>query len=836
MPAAEQSPASRNVVAARRSGLAVSSKNVPTVLKRPKEACQAQQPSYKKSKKPKPTLQNMSLGDVMLPRAPVVSAKNKREPARSTPQTESNQEFPALGASVLNAKLPAHASWGKKPVKPAASPSEIRQVAPPAKASTKQAPKPTIVATTSKQPGSKKATDFQSFGAKPRTHGGEEHDLIRLLQEGKFHSQKKGRHRITPRKKKFTTLKKKVLQERLEAWRKLHPEDAPADQGSGTAKSTCTLCLENFAESDELEDDDEYKEIVENLQDMATKVGTIRDAFVLRQSSGSCPAFVWFQTSQSAAAACACWKGLVIGGQGLDPVLIHPNLEESKESVMNEMWRQAVISVHSGEKNQAMDICSPNTSAASVVLRNVLTNDDFEDKDSLEESLSDVRSLVQQHGSVSDFQAKQDDTGVIIIVTYDGGTDVAMNAVTKLNGLVVGGMTVSANLTDETVGDTKTFVVQLTNALTEDDFEDEDCLQESLDDIESLSKQFGSVARIRASREEGGIVLITYTGDQAVANNAAEKLDGTVLGGKTLSASVLSPSDDEKPSSEDTRYLVLLRNILSEDDLADEECLQESLEDVKEIASQYGKVSNMAVDVDDPSGTVKVEYDGGEGVAKSAAEKFNGMVIGGQTVVATIISHGDDKRGENEVVPSAAAEEAAKPLAPSSTPPEEKPLYSGDKLISERFAECKRVPKLVPSTDPRNYASVSGDEEVKSLLIEMLGELMRLQHRAIEDKNAKARRRIVMGLREVARGIRSHKVKMIVMANNLDQYGAIDEKLQDILDLAREKDVPVIFELNKRRLGKAVGKAIKVSVVGIQNADGAHQQFKKLVSLAAKNT
>jgi selenocysteine insertion sequence-binding protein 2 len=110
----------------------------------------------------------------------------------------------------------------------------------------------------------------------------------------------------------------------------------------------------------------------------------------------------------------------------------------------------------------------------------------------------------------------------------------------------------------------------------------------------------------------------------------------------------------------------------------------------------------------------------------------------------------------------------------------------------------------------------------------MLGELMRLQERSKDDKNARARRRLVMGLREVARGIRAHKVKMVVMANNLDEYGAIDAKLQEILEIARAEDVPVVFEFNKRKLGKAIGKSIKVSVVGVQSADGAQEQFKKL--------
>jgi selenocysteine insertion sequence-binding protein 2 len=75
---------------------------------------------------------------------------------------------------------------------------------------------------------------------------------------------------------------------------------------------------------------------------------------------------------------------------------------------------------------------------------------------------------------------------------------------------------------------------------------------------------------------------------------------------------------------------------------------------------------------------------------------------------------------------------------------------------------------------------------------------------------------------------------MVVMANNLDQYGAIDEKLQEIIDLAKSEGVPLFFEFTKRSLGKAIGKSIKIAVIGIQNADGAHQQFKKLNAIAGR--
>jgi selenocysteine insertion sequence-binding protein 2 len=100
--------------------------------------------------------------------------------------------------------------------------------------------------------------------------------------------------------------------------------------------------------------------------------------------------------------------------------------------------------------------------------------------------------------------------------------------------------------------------------------------------------------------------------------------------------------------------------------------------------------------------------------------------------------------------------------------------------------------------------------------------------RAKETNNTKVKRRLVLGLREVCRGIKSRKVKMVILANNLDEYGALEEKLQEILDLANENEVPVISVLNKRKIGKAVGKNIKVSVVGVENPEGAFESFKKL--------
>ena len=841
----EQSSSARPVVNAwgpRPTGTATAS------MKRPKEALQLKEAPNKrpKSKKPKPTLQNMSLGD-LIPRDAMRLGKSQPKASRPiTPakKASNDQDFPSLGASVSSSvpkakpALPAQTKWAKpaaartdsskKPAARSAVSSKPPQAARSLTKTPKQSPRPAAAAVSAKTPQEEQqTTDWQSFGAKPRDDGGEELELIRLLQDGKFRSQKKGRQRLAPRKKKFSTLKKKILQERLAAWRELHPEDAPQQQSDASPVGSCTVCLNAFADSEEVEDNDEYEEIVKNLRDMATKVGPIRDAFVSRQLSGACPAFVWFEKPQGAAAACACWDGLMIGGQGLEPIALNPTFEVNDESVTNEMWRQAVVSIESTEKDFAMEDATSAEVTASVVLRNILSKEDFEDPECLEESIADIRSLVQQHGSVSDVQARHEDDGGVVIVTYNGGPSVASNAVTKLDGIVLGGTTVSASpLEASTDLGKKACVVQLKNVLTADDFEDDDCLQESVGDIEALAKQFGPVSDVQAHKEDGGCVFITYNADPSVAMNAAEKLDGSLLGGNTIQANVIYRRFTT--SSDDETSCVVLQHILTKDDFEDEECLEESMADVKELASQYGKVLGATYEINEAASVVEIKYDGGKQVAEYAASKFNGMVIGGQVVVATVLTKESETPDQKSCSAGQVAEVAAKP----SDPP---PLYSGDKLIPERFAECKRAPKVSSAAGPRHYATVSGDEDVKALLIDMLSELMRLQRRAVEDKNSKARRRIVMGLREVARGIRSHKVKMVVMANNLDQYGAIDEKLQEILDLARAEDVPLLFELNKRHLGKAVGKSIKVSVVGIQSAEGAHQQFKKLAALAVKH-
>ncbi|CAM9934265.1 unnamed protein product, partial [Discosporangium mesarthrocarpum] len=96
---------------------------------------------------------------------------------------------------------------------------------------------------------------------------------------------------------------------------------------------------------------------------------------------------------------------------------------------------------------------------------------------------------------------------------------------------------------------------------------------------------------------------------------------------------------------------------------------------------------------------------------------------------------------------------------------------------------------------------------------------------------AKIRRRLVFGLHEVMRGVKAKKLKLLVVAPNIDAgggEGGLDEKVRDIVSEARGAGIPLVFGLSKRRLGKALGKSIKVSTVGVYNFDGAEDLWKQV--------
>ena len=643
----------------------------------------------------------------------------------------------------------------------------------------------------------------------------------------------KGKQKIGKRKKIFTSLKKQILKERLMQWRENQGMDALTDgtvdaKGVSFVEYTSIVYLQGYIHLNEVDDDDEYQEIQNDLVVLAERVGSVSSVHIPRhlvegQSEDSFLSYVKFKSVPDALAASACWDGMVLGGDQISVGVIRQTIVDDVCNGTTEEWKSNIQRI-SHQQLQLMErkaITAANQQSTVVILTHVLTEDDLEDDDCLEETLRDIRSVVEQHGPLNNEKdgISIDREKKHVLVEYQNIND-AKNAVSKMNGTVLGGVTISANLyrLNSEIGKSSLFTVCLENILSEDDYEDEECLEATKEDIEMLASEYGKVDMIdvELGGDTKGRVNIFYKTEDA-AKSAVEKFNGIVIGGLKVLAWIGSSQSKDG----DRSPVLVLQNVITQDDFEDEDCMEETKCDLQEMLRKYGEIKNFELALDgEEKGNISVIFQC-PNAARKASNELHESMIGGCKVAANVRYDGnnDTSTAIHLEAPSEGGKEAAGPM------------YSGDKVIPEQYAECKRAPKVPNTGVPREYAKRINDESIIPLLFDMLSELMRLQIRAKDNKNAKARRRLVMGLREVCRGIRARKVKMIVMANNVDQYGALDVKLQEILDLAKEHDLPVIFELNKRKIGKALGKTIKVSVVGIENADGAYEPFKKLKHL-----
>ncbi|XP_044518061.1 selenocysteine insertion sequence-binding protein 2 isoform X2 [Gracilinanus agilis] len=168
----------------------------------------------------------------------------------------------------------------------------------------------------------------------------------------------------------------------------------------------------------------------------------------------------------------------------------------------------------------------------------------------------------------------------------------------------------------------------------------------------------------------------------------------------------------------------------------------------------------------------------------------------------------------------------------------EKPL---DSLVLQKDGEVCPIVTQPPfpkihSRRFRDYCSQMLSKEVDDCVMDLLKELVRFQDRMYQKDpvKAKTKRRLVMGLREVLKHLKLKKLKCVIISPNCEKSkskGGLDETLHTIIDYACEQNVPFVFALNRKALGRSVNKVVPVSVVGIFSYDGAQDQFHKMIAL-----
>eukprot|EP00746_Dinoflagellata_sp_MGD_P003285 gnl/MRDRNA2_/MRDRNA2_106384_c0_seq1.p1 gnl/MRDRNA2_/MRDRNA2_106384_c0~~gnl/MRDRNA2_/MRDRNA2_106384_c0_seq1.p1 ORF type:complete len:517 (+),score=135.97 gnl/MRDRNA2_/MRDRNA2_106384_c0_seq1:125-1675(+) len=137
---------------------------------------------------------------------------------------------------------------------------------------------------------------------------------------------------------------------------------------------------------------------------------------------------------------------------------------------------------------------------------------------------------------------------------------------------------------------------------------------------------------------------------------------------------------------------------------------------------------------------------------------------------------------------------------------------------------------------PRDYVTQKLGSDLDRNVAMMLLHLRRLndRHRSFEPEMP-PRRRFVVGIKEVFRGVRHGRVKCIIVAPDIEEMtsaGGLDEKVKDILRVGYEQDVPVIFALSRVRIGRALGKSLRMSVLAVLDITGVQDLYESTIDLA----
>lgn len=154
------------------------------------------------------------------------------------------------------------------------------------------------------------------------------------------------------------------------------------------------------------------------------------------------------------------------------------------------------------------------------------------------------------------------------------------------------------------------------------------------------------------------------------------------------------------------------------------------------------------------------------------------------------------------------------PTDQAAVQPEDAPPLSEAAGPISVYQQAKAVPKLPRHSLADQAASVpTADAAVDVAVRLMLQSLAACQRRAAEaDKiKAKQRLRFVVGLKQVLNGVRGERAKLVVLAPDTEVSDALDDRLGEVLREARERGVPVLFGLSRRKLGKALGACSRLT-------------------------
>lgn len=164
-----------------------------------------------------------------------------------------------------------------------------------------------------------------------------------------------------------------------------------------------------------------------------------------------------------------------------------------------------------------------------------------------------------------------------------------------------------------------------------------------------------------------------------------------------------------------------------------------------------------------------------------------------------------------------------------------KQLINTEKAENHDLNDINR--KILHCRAFREYCFQCLNQEIDNFLVNLLSDLVVFQDRMFSKDpiKAKAKKRLCFGLREVTKYAKVNKVKLLIIAPDIEKIetkGGLDDTLNSLFKIVDINKTPIVFGLTRKGLGITCKKKGFISCIGILNYDGSQENFKQLMSLS----
>ena len=134
----------------------------------------------------------------------------------------------------------------------------------------------------------------------------------------------------------------------------------------------------------------------------------------------------------------------------------------------------------------------------------------------------------------------------------------------------------------------------------------------------------------------------------------------------------------------------------------------------------------------------------------------------------------------------------------------------------------------------REYVDQILDKKLDEKFSNFIIKLRDLYYKKKTNAPLKAKKRFVVGMREIEKYLRLKELLCLFIVPNIekvkDEKNSLDLRILDIINKCRKNQIPIIFGLNKYKLGKIARKKIScVSMLGIVDVKGLEKELKDIV-------